>query len=351
METTDTSELAQLASAFLDAPDQALAMLCLVSKSGSSYRRAGARMLLRKDGSYFGGISAGCLEADLIERVRRLQAQGRAFEYLEVDTRPLYGCDGRIGIFIELIPHALTRWQRLMEQLMDHLRSRTPACWITRYGPACDETSGTWWLAPGTPAPENNTQWIRVQTIEPLPRLIVVGAHRDVQPLLLGAQNLGWHWVQIIPGNQSATWQAEATGPWQQVLQLDPDTLAARFPPDPATAVVLMTHHLGRDAAFARALLPQAYPYIGLLGSRKRRDEVLHAVIESCPASDGDAFDSLRSPIGLDLGANTAAGIALSILAEVQATLNARSALPLSKAGTTNAVQLAKASQPCSLNL
>jgi len=102
------------------------------------------------------------------------------------------------------------------------------------------------------------------------------------------------------------------------------DVVTTRDPVDVSDydAAVVMTHNFPRDADILRTLLASRIAYIGLLGPRTRGDELLAEV--------GAARDSrIFSPVGLDLGAETPEEIALSIVAEIQAVLNARSARAL----------------------
>ena len=83
---------------------------------------------------------------------------------------------------------------------------------------------------------------------------------------------------------------------------------------DDRTAVVVATHNFGRDCAALRDLLPAGLRYLGLVGSRRRRDDILFDVLQ-----DGvDAHSSLFAPAGLHLGADSPEEIALSIVAEIQ---------------------------------
>jgi xanthine/CO dehydrogenase XdhC/CoxF family maturation factor len=88
-----------------------------------------------------------------------------------------------------------------------------------------------------------------------------------------------------------------------------PDRLDAR------TAAIVKSHNYGRDFAALRHLLALELPYVGLLGPRKRRDQLLNAVLDSGISIDADVF----APAGLDLGAETPEEIALALISEIQA--------------------------------
>jgi xanthine/CO dehydrogenase XdhC/CoxF family maturation factor len=85
-------------------------------------------------------------------------------------------------------------------------------------------------------------------------------------------------------------------------------------PPDRRTAAVVATHNFGRDCAALRHLLPLGLRYLGLVGPRKRRDEILIDVIDS----GAEMRSQLFAPAGLHLAAESPQEIALSIAAEIQ---------------------------------
>jgi xanthine dehydrogenase accessory factor len=82
-------------------------------------------------------------------------------------------------------------------------------------------------------------------------------------------------------------------------------------------AAIVMSHHLATDRVYLRALAGSGIPYVGLLGPRRRREQLLADLGEA-----GEALARrLHGPAGLDLGARGAESIALSIVAEIQAVL------------------------------
>ncbi|MBV9673108.1 MAG: XdhC family protein [Verrucomicrobia bacterium] len=90
-----------------------------------------------------------------------------------------------------------------------------------------------------------------------------------------------------------------------------------------------MSHHFGRDLVALNLASERGYGYIGLLGSRRRKHRVLEQLAEHC----GGQISQIYSPVGLDLGGEAPEEIALSIVTEVQAVLNQRSASSLTHLG------------------
>ncbi len=105
--------------------------------------------------------------------------------------------------------------------------------------------------------------------------------------------------------------------------QLDPQLL------DSQTAVVLMTHSYNKDVQYLTAL-KNTYPaYFGLLGPQKRREQLIDRLLEFDPEVELAFIDQLRGPAGLNIGATSAAEIAVSILAEILAVTRAQNPIAL----------------------
>lgn len=151
-------------------------------------------------------------------------------------------------------------------------------------------------------------------------RVIVVGAVHVAQSLAPMAQLAGYDVVVVDPRRAFATPDrfpgVTLRGEW-------PDEALATIGIDRRTAVVTITHDPKLDdPALAAALRSQAF-YVGALGSRKtqaaRRERLRRMGIE-----DGD-LDRIHGPVGLAIGAVSPGEIAVSILAEIIASLRARS--------------------------
>jgi xanthine/CO dehydrogenase XdhC/CoxF family maturation factor len=88
-------------------------------------------------------------------------------------------------------------------------------------------------------------------------------------------------------------------------------------------AAVIMSHHLENDSIYLAALAPHDIPYVGVLGPRARRDRLLE--MARCPGR------SVQGPVGLDIGAELPASIALAVAAEIHAALNQRDGRSLTR--------------------
>lgn len=149
----------------------------------------------------------------------------------------------------------------------------------------------------------------------PPPRLIVVGAVHIAQALVPFAVGLGFSVLVVDPRGAFAT---EARFPGVTVSTAWPDEALEAAAPDAMTAVVTLTHDPKLDdPALSRALASPAY-YVGALGSRKTHAARL-ARLRALGHGEA-ALARVHGPVGLALGAVSAAEIALSIIAEIVAT-------------------------------
>ena len=264
-----------------------LALATLVASRGSSYRRPGARMLICADGTTAGSLSGGCLEEEVVRRAHDV-LRNRTPELMSFDTRLRFGCNGSIDIFVE------KAHPDFLEQLAANFSGRRTCRAVTVYS---GENLGTRIIRSDEPIPAGAF----VQEIEPAIRLLIFGEGPDSVPLRAFAEILGW-----------------------EVYDIDqPTELASQA--DSRTAAIIKSHNYGRDFAALCQLLKLDLPYVGLLGPRKRRDQLLNAVLDEGVAIDAEVF----APAGLDLGAETPEELALALVAEIQATFAGASAEPL----------------------
>jgi xanthine/CO dehydrogenase XdhC/CoxF family maturation factor len=165
------------------------------------------------------------------------------------------------------------------------------------------------------------------QKLSSPPLLLVCGAGDDAQPLVRLGAELGWRVTVADPRPSYATAlrfpeaREVVSGPVAQLLEA--------IDPGPGAFVIIMTHHYLHDLPLMRALLPRPLAYLGLLGPRKRATKLL----ETLEAEGLVITDAMRrrlfAPVGLDLGSEGPEEIALSAIAEMQATRAGRNGLAL----------------------
>ncbi len=288
----------------------AMATVCEVR--GSAYRRPGARMLLCQSGQSRGVINGGCLDADLWRIAREVMASGQA-QCACYDTTSSedivwglgLGCRGLVKILIE--PVKDLSWLRDDATVAavfegDVLGTVALPSQAQERGHLADLKGGRAW----------------VETFQSAPPLWIFGAGADAVPLVQMAQTLGWNVTVVDP---------RAPHPDRRPLlpsRYLPSERTGELELSPRAACVLMTHNFLHDAEILRALLPSPAFYIGALGPKRRADEMLAFLAKDGFAPTPEQLARLHAPIGLDIGAEPPAEIALSIVAELRAVATGR---------------------------
>jgi xanthine/CO dehydrogenase XdhC/CoxF family maturation factor len=284
---------------------QTMALASLVAREGSSYRQPGARMLVTADGNHAGTLSGGCLEDGIATVAQRVLDSGRP-ETLHIDTRPHFGCPGKLRVFVEPVA------AESLTSAFDLVVRRQEFHLATYF-----EGAGTRIFREDEEDP--NQSGVLIEKVGPRSRLVVIGWTSDSDPLLRMASMLGWDLHRV-----SRMEMAAVAG--ETVVVCAEDEFAAKFPADAMTAVLIMTHRLTTDLGFLKAVLPEGYGYIGLLGSRRRRETLLAEAGACGLLEDPSVAERFYAPVGLDLGGEHPATIALAILAEIQAVFTGSSA-------------------------
>lgn len=312
-------ELSRILAALDSAAGQPAALATLVKVEGSSYRRPGARLLLRADGTRIGSISGGCLEEDVMERARRVLATGRP-ELAVYDTTAEndlvwgvgLGCQGVVRVFLEQVPAIRPDW---VAALRGNLHERRDTSLLVEYaGPAPGGTR----LA-GTAGPGDT---LFHETIPAPPALIICGAGDDAQPLARLAKEAGWH--VTVADSRSAYATADRFPGADRIIAAPLAEIPTTLRLDARTFAVVMTHRYVDDREFLRMLLPRDCAYLGQLGPRTRTDRLLAELKADGLAPTSAQLAKLHAPVGLDLGGSTPETVALAILAEMQARLTGR---------------------------
>jgi xanthine/CO dehydrogenase XdhC/CoxF family maturation factor/CTP:molybdopterin cytidylyltransferase MocA len=260
---------------------QSFALATLVRAEGSSYRRPGARMLICEDGRTVGSLSAGCIEDEVALCAGEVLRSGVATT-MSFDTRRRFGCNGRIDIFIEHVP------ENFLVDLAGQLNARRSCLALTTFA---GKTIGSRVVGfDYDRQQEQEYEQELIQEIHPPIRLLIFGEGPDGAPLHRLSELLGWRAMEIV----------------------DPHALTIE--PDPWTAAIVKSHNYGRDFLALQKLLPLNLPYVGLIGPRKRRDQLMNDLLDLGITINAGFF----SPAGLDLRAETPEEIALAIISEIQ---------------------------------
>jgi xanthine dehydrogenase accessory factor len=333
------------------------ALVTVVHLEGSSYRRPGARMLVTDSGMMTGAISGGCLEGDALRKallvLNQQQSKLVTYDTSDEDDATIgvqLGCAGVIQVLIEPVnadnpfnPVELLRKATANRQayvlvtlfaLQEKKSVQPGTCMLV-------EADGSMSCAIAeeplrqailedvdTAFQEQKTLFREyastghqltafIEYVSPPISLVIIGAGNDAMPLLEIADTLGWE-TRVADGRPTHA-KKERFASACQILVAKPEKVLEQIPIDRRTAFVLMTHNYNYDLAILKALLPTEVPYIGLLGPRKKLDRMLDDLAAEGIALNDTARARLFGPVGLEIGAETAAEIALSITAEIKA--------------------------------
>jgi xanthine dehydrogenase accessory factor len=268
-------EIARELERWRDLGDGRFALATVLATRRSAPRPVGSRLAVSEQGELAGSVSGGCVESEVALTAREVLANGEPQSLTYGITDEQAGsvglpCGGEIDVGIERVE--LSDIERLVEE-----------------------------SAPS--------------------RLVVFGAVDIAEALCRGAKELGWDTVVADPRATFATRERIVTA--DELLVEWPEDALESIELDERSAVVVLTHEERFDVpALIGALRSDAF-YIGAIGSRRtqasRRERLLAEGLSEAE------LDRLSGPTGLDLGAETPAETAVSILAEILAVRAGRS--------------------------
>jgi xanthine dehydrogenase accessory factor len=164
-----------------------------------------------------------------------------------------------------------------------------------------------------------------VEVLGPPPRLLVFGAVDTAEALCAAAKLLGWRTIVADARARFAT--KERVSSADELIVGWPEEVLAQVRPDHDTAVVVLTHDDRFDIPGLVGTLATDAFYIAALGSRRNQERRRELLREA--GVGGDDLDRIAGPAGLDIGADSPAETALSILAEAMARRTGRDGGPL----------------------
>jgi len=288
------------------------AWLCtIVEISGSSPRPLGSIMACAADGRVCGSLSGGCVEEDLIERLRagELASAGPVLRTYglsaEENERLGLPCGGRLGVVAE--PCAAATHLAHIEELLGGLAARRCVRReLVLDGGACraDRVDAV--------EPLTFADGVLRHTLGPRFRLLLVGAGQVAQCVATLATMLDYRVVVCDPrAEQIGAWR----GPEVEMVCRFPDDFLRDAGVDRHTAIVTLTHDPRiDDMALMEALNLDAF-YVGALGSErtsaKRRERLRELEVPE------ERIARLHAPVGLSIGSKRPMEVAIAILAQL----------------------------------
>ena len=287
-------------------------LVTVIETWGSAPRPPGALLCLRGDGLVAGSVSGGCVEDDLIERLRhgeRVATPSLIAYGVTKEEAARFGlpCGGNLRLVQE--PLRSVAW-------IDAILVRTARHELVARRMELATGEVTVEAASRGDAFAFDGQQLVAQ-FGPRWRLLIIGAGQLSRAVAQMALALDFDVICCDPRDEyNLTWDVPGT----TFSKAMPDDLALELQLDPHSAVVAVTHDPKLDDLVLLEALKSPAFYIGALGSRgntaKRRERL--EMFDLTPAE----IDRLHGPIGLDIGSKTPAEIAVSIVAEIVAVKN-----------------------------
>lgn len=331
----------------------------VVHVAGSSYRKAGARMLIDETGMMTGAISGGCLEGDALRKALHALHLGRN-KLVTYDTSDendaiigaQLGCNGVIQVLFEPIDYQ--KENNPIELLRTLASSKQPMVAVSLFDlDRSKEQTGTVFTFhkndfESTYHPKdilttemaeeiqmvfelqhdhfsqylfnNQVQSAFLEYSSPPVNLVLVGAGNDAQILSRMADELGWN-VFVTDGRPTHASESRFVSSCQVIVS-EPERILQEVPISEQSVFVLISHNYQYDLAVLKAIYDkEEIPYIGILGPRKKYLRMLDDLKAEGIEFSSDQSNRIYAPVGLNLNAETPAEISLAILSEIQMVL------------------------------
>jgi xanthine dehydrogenase accessory factor len=287
-----------------------VALATVVATRRSAPRPVGSKLAVSDQGELAGSVSGGCVESDVVLAAQEVLegAPPRLVTYGITDDMALgigLPCGGEIDVFVEELAEEERPDVMLTVVAGEGIGERL-------HDPELEQAARRRGRSHAFPL-EERTVFADVQA--PPPRLFVYGAVDTAEALCRAAKLLGWRTVVADARASFAT--AERIPSADELLVLWPDEALAQVQPDVDTAVLVLTHDDKFDLPLVEAVLRSDAFYVGWLGSRRNQERRRGLLLER--GLDEDDLDRIAGPAGLDVGADTPAETALSMLAEILA--------------------------------
>jgi len=341
----------------IDWAKEQVALATVVRVEESAYRRIGARLLVSTSGFWTGGISGGCLEGDALKRAQIAIARDESsvviYDTLDDDAHQIgigLGCNGRIDVLftpvrmndasnpVELLKQVRNRraptvlyqiisvprgdkhplGQLAMENDADAfadsigfdistLEYWTNECKESRKSLVRTITTGT-----------QDQYDLLLEFVRPRIKLVCIGDNYDVNAFVSIGHELNWE-VHVAGKARKLSKYA-----YEFADKIHDYETIKQLPLDDYSAVILMSHDYKIDLTLLKHFIGKPFPYLGLLGPKKRMLKMQDELEKSQPPVHLEHLANLHAPVGLDIGAESPEEIALSIAGEIIAVMRDR---------------------------
>ena len=316
----------------------------VIETQGSSYRKAGAMMLINSMGQFFGLVSGGCLESDVMRNARQV-IQSKTAKIIQYDMREEndfawtlgIGCGGMVRILLQSINEE-NQYLHL-DALGSALASRQP-CWYlqqivsensvltTQNQLVTDQHSqqlADLKISKMQLLQVKKSQWIDstlVSRMLPVIHLLVFGGGIDAQPVISIASDMGWK-VTLV--DHRSGYARQTYFPKAQVINDTAESLPEQLLQS-VDAIVAMGHNITFDAEAMKVAQQSSAKYVGLLGPTHRKK----IVFDEAGLTESELSIAVDGPMGIDIGGEVPEAIALSVVAGIHANMEKLLLIPAS---------------------
>lgn len=321
----DFDHIPEAAQAWLD-QGRRVALATVVETWGSAPRQAGAQLVIDADGAFEGSVSGGCVEGAVVLEAIEALATGtcRLLEFGVSDQDAFasgLACGGTIKVLVEPVGMGDGLPLGLLADLLAARAERRAVALVTELGGwrrrLVQDRAG---LEERFRADKSGLEGDRFIAVHNPPlRLVIIGAVHIAQALVPMARLAGFDVTLCDPRDAFA---AAARFPDLDVITDWPDQAVARAGLDGRAALVTLAHDPKLDDPALLAAFATPAFYIGCLGSRRTHAKRL-ARLSEAGVSAAD-LARLHGPAGLDIGAQSPAEIAVSVLAQMIGVLRQR---------------------------
>jgi len=319
-----SNRLEQLLTFWLDGKDDLEWVLAtIINTQGSSYRKAGAMMVINSLGQYQGMLSGGCLEPDLLRQARKCMDEQRnitvTYDSSDDDESAWQlglGCGGIVTILLQ--PITQQNQYLLLDQLLQQLQNKQICFYQQDIKSDVPKNSLS-----HTSQLDNDISSANIieHVFKPVPIMAIFGGGIDARPLATMAATLGWdcHIIEDRVAFAQSKYFDKATSIYKgDISDVDKQDWFALV-----DVIVIMTHKIDKDASALLIAQQTQAKYVGLLGPKHRTDKVF----AKAQITEHQLSHPLSNPIGFDIGGELPESIALSIMAEAHAVLEGKTKL------------------------
>ncbi|MGJ8680197.1 XdhC family protein [Paraglaciecola sp.] len=295
----------------------------IIQTDGSSYRKAGAMMMINDLGQYYGMLSGGCLESDIMRQARRCWDNGfnRIVEYDMREEEDLawklgIGCGGMVKILLQPVNNEnqylmLTRLNQALNERHTVVYKQNIDLSVPKNLVLTEEQIDP--LEFGLTDTAETACFIH--KLKPAPYIAIFGGGLDAKPVVAIAAELGWKTLLVDPRVGYAK-EGYFNGA-DRIERREFEELVNEEFLFNIDAALVLTHNVKLDASALKLLQNSNAQYIGLLGPVHRTQRVL----ETANLELKGLTTRLANPVGLRLGGELPESIALSMLSEAHAVI------------------------------